>query len=131
MDILRQLFREEEIKRLVLENDWLKIISKEQIRSILKILSNEKCNNKVLRNIIITYPEVLRKNIDELNELIYILKGYKIIHLEVLFDLYPLFLRKKGYEVDNFFFIKQKEGLKNDEIKKLLEREPYLIDVTR
>jgi len=131
MDILRQLFREEEIKRLVLENDWLKIISKEQVRDIIRVLANEKCNNKVLRNIIFNYPEVLRKDVDELNELIYILKGYEIIHLEKLFDLYPLFLKKKGYEVDNFFFIKQKEGLNNIEIKKLLEEKPYLIDVTR
>ena len=130
MDILRQLFREEEIKRLIKENDWLKIISKEQVRDIIKTLSDEKCNNRVLRNIIITYPEVLRKDVDELKELIYVLKGYEIIHLENLFDEYPFFLKKKAYEVDNFFFIKQKEGHKNNEIKKILEDTPYMIDVT-
>ena len=36
---------------------------------------------------------------------------------------------KEGYEIDTFFFQKMKEGLEEKEIVKILEEEPYKIEL--
>ena len=130
MDILRQLFRMDEIEKLTKENSWLKNISKEHIKKILKVLSDQKCNNKELRNIILTNPDVLQKDPDELEELIYKIKEYNVIHLNKTMNNYPYILNKKAYEIDTFIFLKQKDGLTEEEMIRLLENEPYKIDMT-
>ena len=130
MDILLQLFRKEELNKLVEENIWIKNISKENVRKILKLLSDQKCNHKELRNIILTNPNVLQKDPNELEELIYKFKEYNVLKTNSIFNIYPYILNKVAYEIDTFFFIKQKEGLKDDEIVALLEKEPYTIDMT-
>ena len=129
MDILKQLFRENEILELLKKEKKIFYQDKEIIRRILKILADQKCNNKELRNIILTNPAVLLLDPDELEELIYKLKEYGVLYLNKSFDNYPYLLNKKAYEIDTFFFIKQKEGLKDEEIIKILEEEPYLIEV--
>ncbi len=130
MDILLQLFRQEEINKLVEENDWIRKLNKDDLRQVIRLLANERCNNKLLRNIIQTNPEVLGKNPDELEELILKFKEYNIIHLDKVFDTYPYILNKKAYMLDTYFFIKEKEGLTEEEISKMLEEEPYKIEMT-
>ena len=130
MDILLQLFRQEEINKLVEENDWIRKLNKDDLRQVIRLLANERCNNKLLRNIIQTNPDVLGKNPDELEELILKFKEYNIIHLDKVFDTYPYILNKKAYMLDTYFFIKEKEGLTEEEISKMLEEEPYKIEMT-
>ena len=130
MDSLKQLFREREIEELVEQNKEIKVRKKEDIRRILKLLADQKCTNKELRNIIKINPFVLTRNPDALEELIYKLKEYKVLHVNKVFDCYPYITNKYAYEIDTFFFIKQKEGLDDKEIIKILEEEPYQIDMT-
>ncbi len=129
MDILKQLFRDQEINIILEQIPNIKKHNKENISKIIKLLADQKCNNKELRNIILTNPDVLLKNPEDIEELIYKLKEYNVLHLNKSFDNYPYLLNLKPYEIDTFIFLKQKEGLKEEEIIKILEDEPYLIEI--
>ena len=129
MDALQQLFRQEEIDELVEMNPNIPFQKKEDLRKILKLLADQKCNNRVLRNIIQTYPFVLTRSPEEVEELIIKFKEYGIVHLEKLFDAYPFILMKDAYEIDGFFIQKKQENMTLEEAKKLLEEEPFQIDV--
>lgn len=128
MEVLLQLFREEEIKELIKTNEFIEKQSKENISRILKILFDQKCTNNLMRNIIKSNPFVLTRDPDNLEELIYKLKEYGIIHIDIVADTYPYILNKNAYEIDTFFFKKMKEGKNEEEAKEILESEPYLID---
>jgi len=129
MEVLRQLFREEEIKRLEEQNPYIKYQSKENLKRVIKLLADQKCNNRVLRNIIQTNPNILTRDPDDIEELIYKLKEYHVLHLEKAFDEYPYLLDKNAYEVDGYFIRKQKENMTLEEASKQLEEKPYLIEV--
>ena len=128
MEVLLQLFSEDEIKELLQDNEFIPKQSKENLSRILRILSNQKCSNKIMRNVIKSNPYILTRDPDSLEELIYKLKEYGIIHIELLADTYPFILNKNAYEIDTFFFKQIKEGKSEEEAKELLESEPYLID---
>ena len=130
MEVLKQLFRDNEIEKLKEDNSNLVYLSSEDISKVIRVLANQKCNNRVLRKIIMTYPDILNRNVDDLEDLIYKLKEYNVLHFDKAFDNYPYLLNKQPYEIDSFFFVKQKEGLSDDEIIKILEEEPYKIEMT-
>lgn len=130
MDCLKQLFRDSEIEKLLEQNPDIQYCKKEDLRKIIKLLADQKCNHKELRNILQTNPFLLTRNPDELEELIYKLKEYGVLLLNQVFDLDPFLTNKNAYEIDSFFFVKQKEGLTDDEIIKLIQNEPYLLEMT-
>ena len=129
MEILRQLFNEEEIEDLIKVEEEIKYLPKEQVRKVLKFLSTQNCTNQMMRNIINTYPQVLLRPIEELEDLNNKLEDYGIKNRHLIFDKYPYFLMKEGYEIDTFFFQKMKEGLEEKDIIKILEEEPYKIEL--
>lgn len=130
MDSLKQLFREEEIQEIVQKEAKIALHDKNKIREVIKLIADQKCNHKELRNIIMTYPDVLLRNADEIKELIYELKGYGVLNLNKTFDNYPFILGKYPYEIDSFIYQKQKEGTTEKEIIRILEEKPYLIEMT-
>ena len=130
MDSLKQLFRDIEIEELIEQNPEIRLRKKEDIRQILKLLSDQKCNHRVLRYIIMTNPFVLTRDPHELEELIYKLKEYQVIHLDKVFEGDPYITSKNTFDVDSFFFVKQKEGYSNQDIIKILEEQPYQIEMT-
>lgn len=129
MDILRQLFREDEIERLMEKNPYIKLQTKENLGRILKLLADQKCNPKVLRNIIETNPNVLSRNPDELEELIFKCKEYNLLHLEKIFDEYPPLTSKNAYELDLYFYQKTRNKKSLEEAEEELKKEPFRIDL--
>ena len=130
MDCLKQLFRDTEIEMMLEENPDIQYQDKNSIRRIIKLLADQKCNHKVLRNILQTNPSLLTRDPDELEELIYKLKEYGVLLLNKAFDLDPFLTNKNAYEIDSFVFMKQKEGLTEDEIIRIIQEEPYLLEMT-
>ncbi|MBR3210591.1 MAG: hypothetical protein IKF71_01480 [Bacilli bacterium] len=130
MDSLKQLFRDGEVEQIISQNPEIKIRNKEDIRKILKLLSDQKCNHRVMRYILMINPFVLTRNPEELEELIYKLKEYHVIHLDKVFEGDPYLMSKNSFDIDCFFFTKQKEGYSDQEIVEILENEPYQIEMT-
>jgi len=130
MDSLKQLFREEEIQEIIKKEEKIVLHDKNKIREVIRVIADQKCNHKELRNIIMTYPEVLLRDAEELKELIYNLKGYGVLNLNKTFDNYPYILGKYPYEIDSFIYQKQKEGTSEKEMIRILEEEPYQIEMT-
>ena len=130
MDTLKQLFSDKEIELILEECPYIKKHSPEDIKRILNILSNQKCSNCVIRNIIGRNPEILLRSSVDLEDLIYKFKEYDIIKLDKIFDKYPEILNKCAYHIDTYFFIKKKEGISIEEASKMLEDDPSIIDMT-
>ena len=128
MEILLQLFREEEIKEIVRNNKEIKNLTKEDLRKSIKYLADLGCNNRIMRNIIKSNPFYLTRDMEDVEELIEKIRDYSINHIELMLDTYPFLLNKNAYEIDGFFIKKRQEGLSEEETKELLELEPYLIE---
>ena len=128
MDILKQLFHEKEIEKLLEEEPNLKYMDKKDARNIIKILTENKCSNRVLRSLILRNPSFLLRKYSEIKELIDIILEYGIENIDMMFYIYPNILNKSAYEIDNFFIKKHQQGLSNDLICDILEVEPFQID---
>ena len=129
MDILSQLFKKEEIDEILEMNPNIQYQKKEDLRRIIKLLADQKCSNRILRNILQTNPMVLTRSPEDVEELIIKLKEYNILHLDKLFDEYPFILIKDAYEIDGYFINKRSENMSLEEARELLEKEPFQIDV--
>ena len=51
-----------------------------------------------------------------------------ITYLNLLFDSNPFLLSKEKFEIKEFVSKKEKEGLTKEDIKDLIESNPYVID---
>ncbi len=129
MDILSQLFKKEEIDEILEMNPNIQYQKKEDLRKIIKLLADQKCSNRILRNILQTNPMVLTRSPEDVEELIIKLKEYNILHLDKLFDEYPFILIKDAYEIDGYFINKRNENMSLEDARELLEKEPFQIDV--
>lgn len=129
MDILSQLFKKEEIDEILEMNPNIQYQKKEDLRRIIKLLADQKCSNRILRNILQTNPMVLTRSPEDVEELIIKLKEYNILHLDKLFDEYPFILIKDAYEIDGYFINKRNENMSLEDARELLEKEPFQIDV--
>jgi len=128
MDILIQLFHEKEIEKILEKCEDVKFAKKDEIRSIIKQLHDAGCDDNLIRYLIMTNPSFITNESSKIKEIINVLSEYGIEDLDLVFYLYPKILNKDAYEIDNFYIKKHQEGYSNDDIKELLEVEPYLID---
>ena len=128
MDILKQLFHEKEIEKILEKCEDVKFAKKDEIRSIIKQLLDVGCDNNLIRYLIMTNPNIVTNSSNKIKEIIDVLTEYGIEDLELVFYLYPYILNKDAYEIDNFYIKKHQEGYSNEDIKNILEVEPYLID---
>ena len=84
---------------------------------------------KEIRNIVIANPMFLNNMTkDTLDLLNYIREELNITYLNLLFDSNPFLLSKEKFEIKEFVSKKEKEGLTKEDIKDLIESNPYVID---
>lgn len=126
MDILKQLFREEDIKVLRERVPELEKVSPDNIRKIIKLLSDQKCDMPLLRKIIIVTPEVLLRDPSDIEELIYKLKEYNVLKIKEMLENYPLLIMKNAYEVDGYFIKMKNQNKTLEEAREHLEKFPFL-----
>ena len=112
---------ENDIKNIIEFNNGL--TDYEEYDKNIETLEMIGCNDKEIRNIIISNPNILiRSNLDIL-KLIKTLASYGFNTLNITFDTNPFLLNKDSYEIDEFFKEKRKQNLSDDEIIDLIENE--------
>ena len=112
---------ENDIKNIMEFNNGL--TDYEEYDKNIETLEMIGCNDKEIRNIIISNPNILiRSNLDIL-KLIKTLASYGFNTLNITFDTNPFLLNKDSYEIDEFFKEKRKQNLSDDEIIDLIENE--------
>ena len=65
---------------------------------------------------------------DTLDLLNYLKEELNITYLNLLFDSNPFLLSKEKFEIKEFVNKQEKEGLTKEDIKDLIESNPYVID---
>ena len=112
---------ENDIKNIIEFNNGL--TDYEEYDKNIETLEMIGCNDKEIRNIIISNPNILiRSNLDIL-KLIKTLASYGFNTLNITFDTNPFLLNKDSYEIDEFYKEKRKQNLSDDEIIDLIENE--------
>ena len=112
---------ENDIKNIIEFNNGL--TDYEEYDKNIETLEMIGCNDKEIRNIIISNHNILiRSNLDILI-LIKTLGRYGFNTLNITFDTNPFLLNKDSYEIDEFFKEKRKQNLSDDEIIDLIENE--------
>ncbi len=117
MDVLIRFgFSIEEIKSMMDANDEINDIEDKNINELIDVLNKVGCSSKIIKNIFISNPFCLSRNVDEVKRLIVKLFDIGLSHLEILFDNNPYLLNVNYKEVDELYKNKVKEGLSNEEI---------------
>ena len=84
---------------------------------------------KEIKNIVIANPMFLNNmKKDTLDLLNYLKEELNITYLNLLFDSNPFLLSKEKFEIKEFVNKQEKEGLTKEDIKDLIESNPYVID---
>lgn len=118
MDILiRYGFSIEEIKNMIDANEDINDVSDKDVSSLIDILTQIGCTSEIVKNIFITNPFYLTRNIDEVKSLIMKFLDIGLGNLNILFDSNPYLLNITYKDVDGIYKEKIKEGLSDEEIK--------------
>lgn len=128
MDSLLKVFSEDEIVNIININPGIKDVCNSHIDSLIKVLEDLGLNNNVLKNVIMSNPFYLTRDLDDIVSLINCLNEYGVRNLNIIIDTYPLFLNLYKSDLDDFIEIKMSDGLNQDEIIEIIESEPYIID---
>ena len=128
MDILMEIFNEEEINEITSANEEVINLDNKDIENIINILKDNGCSSDIIRNIILSNPFVLSRYDKDVIRLINKLKNIGVNNINLVFDSYPNILNKDSYEINDFINIKLEEGLQLDEIADIIDSYPYMID---
>ena len=119
---------DEELKNMYIENPVLCYLNDTEISNNILVLKQIGCSEQEIKNILIANPFYLNRSINDLQKLIKKLYSIGLTNLNLLFESNPFFLNKDLFEIEEFINIKEKEGLKIDEIVDLIDSNPYAID---
>lgn len=128
MDYLFNFVNDHEIKYIseiypeILELDNQKIINS------IEILKKVNCNERHIKNIILSNPFYFDRSSEDIVNLINRLIEIGIININLLFDSNPFLLNKDSYEIDKYLKEEIKKGKKIDDVVDELESNPYIID---
>ena len=128
MDILiRYGFSIEEINNMMKSNEEINDISDNNISEIIEILEGLGCSVNHIKNIFITNPFVLTRELTEIKKLVVKLLDLGIDDLYFLFDSNPFLLNMDFKEIDSIYKKMIKEGKKQEEILDTFYYESYEI----
>ena len=128
MDILIRFgFSIEEINNMINSNEEINDISDSHIEDIIKILEEMGCGVNPIKNIFITNPFLLTREITEIKKLIVKLLDLGIEDLCFLFDSNPFLLNMDYKDVDSIVKSLSKDGYKKDDILDYFYYESNLI----
>lgn len=107
-------------------NPEIKDMSNEEIKQKIELLKLINCTEKQIINIISSNALYLSiAKVDYLKLITYLSKlGFNT--LNILFDSNPYILDLSPYEIEQYIYIKQKEGILLEDIIDELESNPYL-----
>jgi len=106
----------------------IKDLTNDEILTNIKILKSINCNDRHIKNIIISNPMYLNRLSDDIIFLINKLKQLNISNINLLFDTNPFLLNKDAYEIDEYINFEIKKGKELEDIIDEFESNPYIID---
>ena len=129
MDILYNLgIEEKEICEMVEQCQEIKNLSLGEIEYKIFLLKELGCNERHIKNILVSNPYYLNRSNSDVVKLIKKLLEYGFECLNILLDSNPYILNKDAFEVENYI----NEKLKNDELLEDivddLDSNPYKFD---
>lgn len=103
-------------------------MSDEEIEEKINILTYVGCNERYIKNIIVSNPYFLDRINDDVLKLISYLKEIGIKNINLLFDSNPYFLNKDVFEIEDYINdrLEKKECL--EDIIEDIENNPYIIE---
>ena len=99
------------------------------INNKIEILKSIDCNNRHIKNILISNPYYLDRSDDDILNLIKKLIEIRITDINLLFDSNPYFLNKDAYEIEEYINFEISKGYNLEDIIDKIETNPYIVDV--
>lgn len=119
---------EKEIKNMLEQIPSLYNISSELVKQKIEILRYVGCSERNIKNIIVSNPEYLERDNDDVIQLIKYLidKGFTLLNL--LFDSNPYFLNYDKFEVEDYINKRLDDGIELEDVIDEIDSNPYIID---
>ena len=112
---------EEEIKEINEKSNVLKDVTDKEIKDRINILREINCEDKIIKNIIISNPDYLNRSVDDILKLIKKLLELNIERIDITFDGNPWLLNKDDFEIDEFIKEKKESGMDYEDILDLID----------
>lgn len=112
---------EEEIKDIGEKSKVLKDITDKEIKDRINLLKEINCNDKTIKNIIISNPDYLNRSVNDILKLIKKLLELNIERIDITFDSNPWLLNKDDFEIDEFIKDKKESGMDYEDILDLID----------
>ncbi|MBQ2873458.1 MAG: hypothetical protein IJE89_05615 [Bacilli bacterium] len=119
---------EEDMKNILEQNSNLFNISSDLVKEKIDILKYVNCDQRHIKNIIVSNPEYLERESSDILKLIKYLKDNGFTLLNLLFDSNPYFLNYDVFEIRDYVNKRIDDGLELDDIVDEVENNPYIID---
>jgi len=121
-------FNDKDIELMIEINDEILDLSNNEIKEKTDILKSINCDEEQIKNILVSNPLYLNRCNEDILNLIKRLYDLKINSLNLLFDSNPWMLNKDAFEIDDFIYKKQQEGIVLEYIIDMLDSNPYIIN---
>lgn len=112
---------EEEIKEINEKSNVLKEVTDKEIKDRINLLREINCEDKIIKNIIISNPDYLNRSVDDILKLIKKLLELNIERIDITFDSNPWLLNKDDFEIDEFIKDKKESGMDYEDILDLID----------
>lgn len=112
---------EEEIKEINEKSNVLKDVTDKEIKDRINLLREINCEDKIIKNIIISNPDYLNRSVDDILKLIKKLLELNIERIDITFDGNPWLLNKDDFEIDEFIKEKKESGMDYEDILDLID----------
>ena len=104
--LVRYGFSIEDIKNMMDSNQEIENIEDSVILKLIKLLENENCSQDSIKNIFITNPFYLNRDVEKVERLFKELKKNGIKKLNILFDMNPYLLNLNDTDLKNLIISK-------------------------
>lgn len=128
MESLLQVFSDEEIVELIENNPKIKSMSNLDMSKLLGFITSLGVDTNKLKNIILSNPLYLSRDVSEVDSLFKYLRDIGINNLDIIIDTYPLFLNYSLDDIEEFVSLQENKGLSVTDICEIIVSEPYIID---
>lgn len=129
MEILFELgISDSDIKNMLEQCPDIMDMEYNEIREKIDILRYIECNDRHIRNIIVSNPYYLDRINNDILKLIMYLKEIGISCINLLLDSNPYLLNRDVFEIREYIDSKKNMGLSLWEIVDEFESNPYIID---
>ena len=105
--LVRYGFSIEDIKNMMDSNQEIENIEDSVILKLIKLLENENCSQDSIKNIFITNPFYLNRDVEEVEGLFKELKKNGIKKLNILFDMNPYLLNLNDTDLNDLIISKK------------------------